>query len=215
MAGHITALRFQKRTAERINVYLDGQYAFALPATVAASLQKGQYLTDADISHLQDLDAAQRAYERSLKFLAYRPRSLAETRRYLIRSETAEPVIEEVLERLLAAGYLDDVEFARFWVNDRERFRPKGPLALRHELRQKGISQAIIDQVLQSIDSQSSAYRAGRSRAQRLARTDQHVFRQKLGSYLLRRGFGHEEVWPVVNQLWREVHEDETDGDRP
>ena len=214
MAGHITALRFQKRTAERINVYLDGQYAFALPATVAVSLEKGQYLTDADISRLQELDAAQRAYERCLKFLAYRPRSLAETRRYLMRIDTDERAIEEVIERLLAGGYLDDAAFARFWVDNRERFRPKGPLALQHELRQKGISQAIIDQVLQAIDSQRSAYRAGRPRAERLARMDQHVFRQKLGSYLLRRGFGHEEVWFVVDQLWQEVHQDETDGDQ-
>jgi regulatory protein len=206
MAGTITALHFQKRTAERVNVYLDGAYAFAVPATVAAALRRGQHLTDEDVARLQGLDAEQKAYDRALRFLAHRPRSTAETRRYLLGHDLAEPIVEAVIERLASSSYLDDEAFARFWVADRERFRPRGTAALRYELRLKGIADEVIAAALQAVDSQESAYRAAEGRARRLTGLDARSFRHKLGSYLLRRGFSHEVVWPVVDQLWQENH---------
>lgn len=208
MAGTITALRFQKRRADRVNIYLDERFALALPALAAANLKRGQYLSDADISRLKALDEEELAHERCLRFLAYRPRSIDEVRRYLRRHAVPEPTIDSVIQRLIDAHYLDDEAFARSWVAERERFKPKGILALRHELRQKGIAGATIDSVLQSLDAENSAYRAGAARARRLDVLDKHAFRQKLGSYLLRRGYEHEVVWPVVEQLWRELHGD-------
>jgi regulatory protein len=205
MTGTITALRYQKRNRERVNVYLDGSYAFALPAVTAASLRIGQSLGEDEIAELQDHDAAQRAYERALRFLAIRPRSIAEVRRTLEHHELPSSTVDAVIERLRAAGYVDDEAFARFWVSNREQFRPRAPLALRHELRQKGVADSIINQALQAVDSESSAYRAGQAQARRFENLDQRTFRQKLGGYLLRRGFAHDVVWPVVEQLWAEV----------
>lgn len=213
MAGTITALRFQKRTAERVNVYLDDHYAFAVPALVATSLRRGQFLSDADIERLLGQDEEQRAYDQALRFLGHRPRSVAEVRRYLKKREFSEAACAGAIQRLVAADYLDDAAFARFWVADRERFRPRSEMALRHELRLKGVANDIIDEVLRDVDSQSSAYRAGETQARRLARLDSHSFRQKLGSYLLRRGFSHEVVWPVVEQLWREQQGEDAVGD--
>lgn len=204
MAGTITALRFQKRTAERVNVYLDDQYAFAVPALVAAALRRGQYLTDADIARLRDQDQEQKAYDRALRLLGRRPRSIAEIKRYLQGHEFSEATCEAVIQRLKAAEYLDDEVFARLWVADRERFRPRGEVALRHELRQKGIAGDIIDNALEDVDGESNAYRAAETQARRLAGLDARTFRQKLGNFLLRRGFSHDTVWPVVAQLWQD-----------
>ena len=53
MAGTITALKFQQRNKERVNVYLDGEFAFGLAATEAAHLRKGQSLSDGEIASLQ------------------------------------------------------------------------------------------------------------------------------------------------------------------
>ena len=59
-------------------------------------------------------------------------------RRNLAQKDVAEPVIEQVIARLEDYGYVDDLAFARFWVTNRDSFKPKGPLALRQELREKG-----------------------------------------------------------------------------
>ena len=83
MAGKITTLKFQKKNKERVNVYLDGKYAFSLQAILAARLHKGQTLSDEEIEGLLQEDAFQKAYDKTLNFLTYRPRSRAEVRRYL------------------------------------------------------------------------------------------------------------------------------------
>lgn len=205
IAGTITALRIQKRNAERVNVYLDGQYALALPILAAAKLRRGQSLSDEDIAYLKALNEEAKAYDRAVRFLAHRPRSIAETQNYLRRHQLPDSAIDQVIQRLVTAGYLDDTLFAQFWVEDRERFRPRGPAALRYELRQKGLPEPIIDSALQDLDAEDSAYRAAVARAPRLTGLDRATFRQKLGSYLLRRGFGHDVVWPVVDRTWEEL----------
>ena len=135
MAGKITRLAFQKHAADRVNVYLDGQYAFALPALDAARLGMGEYLDDDAIARLQTQDERQKAYDRALRFLSFRPRSQAEVRRNLLAAGLDAELVEATLARLAAQGYLDDAEFARFWVENRQQFRPKGSVALRGELR--------------------------------------------------------------------------------
>lgn len=215
MAGTITALRFQKRTAERVNVYLDDQYAFAVPALVAAALRRGQFLTDADIARLRDQDQEQKAYDRALRLLGRRPHSSVEIKRYLQGCEFSEATCEAVIQRLTAAQYLDDEAFARLWVAERKRLRPRGAVALRHELRQKGVASDIIENALADVDGESDAYRAGASQARRLAGLDARTFRHKLGSFLLRRGFSHDVVWPVVAQLWQEQQAGNDNIDEP
>jgi len=212
MAGKITRLRFQKRTNERVNVYLDGQFAFGLPALEAARLRVGQYLSDTDIERLRALDAVQKAYDRAVRFLSYRPRSQAEVRRALRRSEIDEVVIKAVIERLTRQGYLDDAEFARFWVENRQQFRPKGARALRQELRQKGLDNTTIEAAIANLDPETSAYAAARPRALRLANLipdDLRTFRRKLTDFLLRRGFDYETVRDVVTSLVQEIEDDD------
>ena len=103
----ITALRFQKRNSNRVNVYIDGQFAFGLAAIEAAHLRVGQTLSDDDVARLQMQDEAEQAYERALNFLSYRPRSEAEVRRKLREKNMEEEVIEVVVERLTRAGLLN------------------------------------------------------------------------------------------------------------
>ena len=210
MAGHITSLRFQKRTAERVNVYLDDEYAFAVPAVAAARLHIGQYLTDAEIAVLRGEDAISKAYERAVRFLSFRPRSRNEVRRYLIEAEVDPEAVEATLTRLAEQGYLNDDEFARFWVENRQRFRPKGEQALRQELRRAGVDKGTIDETLAGLDPSEAAYAAGKPRAERLAllaKSDQASFRRKLSEFLLRRGFGYEVAQETVQRLLREIGE--------
>jgi regulatory protein len=207
MHGTITALRLQKRTADRVNVYLDGEFAFGLPALAAARLRIGQQLDEAQVESLRAANTETLAYERAVRFLGYRPRSLVEVRRHLADVGESDDVIAAVLARLQGQGYLDDAEFARYWVRNREQFRPRGPQALRQELRQHGLAAAEIDAALAEIDPESSAYEAGRPRALRLtalAQSDPQAFRRKLSNFLLRRGFDFSTVRAAVNRLLTE-----------
>ena len=81
-------------------------------------------------------------------FLAVRPRSVAETTRRLRHLGYRNQLVEQVVGQLVALNYLDDEAFARAWVESRDRARPRGELALRRELAQKGVGREIVDQVL-------------------------------------------------------------------
>jgi regulatory protein len=209
MAGRITALRYQKKNQDRVSIYLDDQFAFGLPAVMAASLKRGQYLSDVEIMALQRQGDVETGYHRALEYLSYRPRSRAEVTTYLQKHGMSEGQAETVTGRLQRAGLLDDEAFARYWVENRERFRPRGLRALRYELRSKGISQEIIDQVLASVDASASAHRAASNKARQLSHLDQQSFHRKLVGYLARRGFDYEVAREVATCCWTELTADE------
>lgn len=208
MAGKITALIAQKRNKDRVNVYLDGEFAFGLAAIEAIKLRKGQVLSDGEIEHLRALDEVERAHERALNLLAYRPRSAEEIRRRLGSAGFSEHAVDLAIERLTRIGLLDDLAFAHYWVDNRKRFKPKGARALRYELWQKGVPDAVIAEALEEMDEETLAYSAGRKRLQRLQNLDEGMRRKRLGDFLLRRGFSYEIVRDVIEQLWGELNQE-------
>jgi regulatory protein len=205
MAGTITALEYQKKNRNRVNVHLDGRFAFGLPAIVAARLARGQSLSDAEVEALKAEDAVETAYARALNYLSYRPRSRAEITTYLRRRGVLENQIEVVTDRLERAGLVDDEAFAQFWVENRERFRPRGLHALRYELRHKGISDKVIDRMLAPLDLSASAYRAAAKKARQMSHLDQATFERKLVDYLARRGFEYEVAREAAGRHWTEL----------
>ncbi len=204
MAGTITALVTQEHNKERVNVYLDGEFAFGLALIEAAKLHKGQKLSDADIAALQAGDAVQQAYDRAVRFLGQRPRSIAEVRRSLSQRQVEPKVVDEVIARLESQGYLDDAAFARYWIGNRQQFRPRGARALHFELREKGVPEAIIGETLSGFDKSEAAYRAALDRARRLRGLEKREFREKLGAFLARRGFDYDTVREVTDRLLAE-----------
>lgn len=205
----ITALEVQKNNTERVSVFLDGEFAFGLPLLDAANLRQGQVLSDDEITVLREIDAVARALDHAVRLLARRPYSTVEIRRNLTSKQIASPVIDEVIARLERLGYVDDQAFAEYWVENRERFRPRGLRALRYELRQKGIPDRIIDAVVQDVDADDSAYHAARKRISRYRHKSRQEFRDKLGAFLVRRGFDYDVVRDVIDTLTNELENEE------
>ncbi len=205
MAGTITGLVAQQRNKERVNVYIDGSFAFGLALIEALRLRKGQSLSDDEIRRLKSLDEAEVAHERALKYLSTRPRSVDEVRRNLAQKGVSEATAEIVIARLLDARLLDDQAFARAWVEDRERFEPRSARALRAELRRKGVGDDDIAPALESLDEDDAAYRAGLPVARRYAQGDSQAFLKKVGDFLLRRGFSFGVARDVTRRLWAEL----------
>jgi len=205
----ITALEVQKRNKERVNVYLDGEFAFGLTLIQAVQLKKGQVLTDAQISALRSDDEVNKAYDHAVRFLGYRPRSVSETRKNLIDKGYPEDAIEACLSKLISQGYLDDEAFARYWVDNRSEFKPRGGRALRAELRLKGIPDAVITTVLAEQDAQDDAYRAAKDKVRRYKGKSRAEMKHKVGQFLARRGFDYRTSETVLSQLIEEIIADD------
>lgn len=210
--GIITALEVQKRNRQRVSVYIDGEFAFGLSLLEAARLKKGQTLSEAEIAALRGEDAVLQAVDRAAHFLSYRPRSAQELRRSLAEKEIAPAVIDAAIERLAAMGYVDDAAFARFWVENRSQFRPLSKKALRFELRQKGVDEGIIQDVLAESDEQQQAYQAASGQARKLRGLSRRDFRLRLSAFLRRRGFSPDTTRDVVDRLCAEREAENPDS---
>lgn len=202
----ITAIEPQKRSPDRVNIHLDGEYAFSLARIVAAWLKVGHEINQDKIKSLQTEDARERAYQQATLFLSYRARSESEIRQNLRKHAIPESAIEQTLERLRTEQLANDEQFARAWVENRNTFRPRSRRALTLELRQKGLSDEVAQSALNNIDDEALAYEAGLKKARRLESLEWDEFRKKLSDFLARRGFSYSVLVPVVSRLWNETH---------
>ena len=209
--GIITALEVQKRNKKRVSVFIDEEYAFSLSLDQAALLHKGQTLSDEEVARMINDAAISAATDTAARFLAVRPRSAQEVRQNLARKKIPEPVIDAALEKLSAFGYIDDRAFADLWVRDRDTYKPSSPRALRYELRRKGISDAIIDDVIADLEPDDAAYRAAEAQLRRYRGLERREFRNKMSAFLQRRGFSFEVVRTTLRRLFAELDAESPD----
>ena len=206
----ITAIEPQKRHKERLNIHLNGEYAFSLDRLTAVWLQEGQALSPEEITRLQKKDVLETAYRRALHLLSFRARSAQELERFLQDKGYEPDQISQVNARLQTEGYLDDQRFAEDWINNRVAFRPRSGRQIHYELLRKGIHRETADEALKNahLDNNALALEAGRKLARRYARLVQKDFMLKLGAALARRGFDFEAAKAASKQLWQELEQD-------
>lgn len=206
MTNKITALKIQKRNPNRVNVYLDGEFAFGIARIVAAWLHVGQDLEDEQITQLQARDTDEVALQKALRFAGYRPRTEAEVQKKLEEEGIPAETIAPIILRLREDGLLNDLRFAQGWVESRSTFRPRSRRLMAMEMRQRGVEPKAIDQALEdSSDDEALAYQAGLRKARQLTQADRETFRNRLTQFLARRGFSYSVIAPTVQRLWQEV----------
>jgi regulatory protein len=213
--SRITAIETQQRDPERVNVFLNGAFAFGLPALVAVqeSLRVGDELTEDQIARLRALDEQSKAVNAAMNLLARRPRSEREIRDRLKRKGFPPETIDAAVAKLEGWRYLDDEAFARYWVENREANKPRGRRLLEQELRLKGVDRETIQLTIDEteIDESSSALSLGRNKLRTYGKLEPEIARRRLGAFLMRRGYGYHVVRPVLDQLFGENAQAEND----
>jgi regulatory protein len=212
--GRITDLSAQVRDPERINVFLDGAFAFGLDREVALreGLRIGDELDAARVAALRAADDVAKATTNALGLLARRPRSEREVRDRLRQKGYAPEAIDAAIAKLEGWRYLDDADFARYWVENREAHQPRGRRLLEQELRQKGVDREVVREAIAAaeLDEQAAALEIARKKLRSYAGEEPAVVRRRLGAYLARRGYGWDVVRPVLDRL---LGEGDDDGD--
>lgn len=203
--GRITDLTGQARDPERVNVFIDGNFAMGLARTVVEreALWIGQELTQEQLDSLLAAETYHRALNASLHFLSYRPRSEGEIRQRLRKSGTDDEVIDRVIQQLRDWRYVDDADFAQRWVENRTLHRPRGSRLLAQELRAKGVDPLIVDQALEDadLDETGQALDVARKRWRQLQDLDDAVRERRLIGFLQRRGFNFDSIRHSIEVL--------------
>jgi regulatory protein len=203
----ITRLEPQKKNPKRLNVYLDGEFAFGISRTVAPWLEEGNQLSQQKISTLQKADKIEAAYQRALNFLSYRSRSEHEIQQNLLKHHISEEIIPEVLSMLRENRLVNDRDFAIQWVENRAKFHPRGKRALRAELIKKGISDQIIEETLKDINEEELALNLAQGKMVRMKNIEKPEFQKKMYGYLSRKGFGYGLCREITNLVWNEIED--------
>jgi regulatory protein len=211
-AGTITALQAQINDPRRVNVFIDNTFALGVSLETLSDerLYVGRVLNEEEFTRLEAAEQIDRATRLAAHYLDVRPRSAAELRTYLQRKEFEPDAIDHALRRLTNAGLLDDSSFARFWIENRQLCRPRGKMALRDELRRKGVAQDVINTTLDDTelmgDEWARAETLARGALRRYASAENYqTFARRMGSYLQRRGFALDTTRSIVELLWNEL----------
>jgi len=115
-----------------------------------------------------------------------------------------EDVANAVLYRLQEQGFIDDEAFARAWSESRQRSKKLSKRVIAGELREKGISGEIIDEVCSEIDQDTEyaiALEMGQRKYRPISHLDPEVIRRRMHGALARRGFSSS----IINQVFREI----------
>lgn len=212
-SGTVTRVSPQQATAERMNIYLDGRFAFSMSVRALSEhpVSVGDQLGTADIERLRSADEPDRATASALNLLTHRGRSERELRQRLRQKGYTATAIDEAIRRVADWGYLDDEQFAAAWVEQRSSGKPRSRRALAHELREKGVDREIIETAIEEadIDEVADARRLAADKWRKERDQEPTKRRQRTAAFLARRGYG----WDVARQVMDELASDDEHGD--
>lgn len=146
----------------------------------------------------------ERYYNLSLRYLSYRPRSEKELIDYLKKKKVSEKNIREIIQRLRELNFINDLEFAKFWIEQRMRIKPKALKVVKYELLSKGIKREIIDEIIEETgkgkeDDFENAKKLADKKLARLVNLPPEKRKEKIMGFLQRRGFDFEIIKKVVD----------------
>ena len=206
--GTVTALDLNKKK-DKARLYVDGSYVLTIPVELVFEhkLKIGMEVNESHLAVLIGKGEVYRCNEAAYRLLSYRARSEQELIERLARKGFSTRVVEKSIEQLKERGLINDAEFARQWAENRLRFKPQSAFLTRHELKEKGLSEEIIEEAVENYNDYENALAAARPKALRENKEDFLIFKRRIGNFLNRRGFNYGVIKPVINQLWKEVTE--------
>lgn len=190
----ISAIKQQVKRQDRYSIYGDGKYLFSFSESelLASGIRIGQELDEQALEELRTKAVLDKAYDRCLNLISHRVRSEWEIRDYLKRKDYDEKTQQLIVDRLTDRGYLNDADFAKRWVDNRRLLKATSKRRLSQELRQKRISDDIINAVLDA--DETDEIEVLRQLIERKRKQTKYQDDLKLMQFLARQGFDYEKI---------------------
>jgi len=142
---------------------------------------------------------AKLALEIALRFIKFRPRSRFEVERKLNFKKIPPEEIHKTISKLEKAGILNDLEFAKMWVRDRNLLKPRGRKLLFLELRKLGVDEGICEKAIdeEDIPDLKKARIIVKNKMNLINNSSSNEVRKRIIGILLRKGF----TWETINKV--------------
>ena len=194
----ITKLEVQKNDKNRVNLYVDDELYSGIPAELVylEHLKTGLEIDEKDLKKIIFENEKSKAMSRVTKYIGSSLKTQKQIRDYLRKKEYSDDTIEFVMSKLAEYNYIDDKKYAQAYVLTYGK--KYGKLKLKSQLKVKGVSEEIIECVLEdnkvdSIESVASKYLKNKVMSYEVS--------QKLFRFLYSRGYEFDEINSYINKL--------------
>jgi regulatory protein len=202
-----TVTNVKKIDKNRYEIVIDDETSFTVHEDILLKygLWQGKKLDASVMEAISAENHQHTAYLYALRYLATRPRTSSETARFLKQKAFPAHAIEQVIAKLREQGYINDQQFAKQWVDERIRLKPRGRRFIRYELLKKGVGANMADEALAMVNDETEAMAAlalakkkfaGKSQLQALE------LKRKAVAYLQRKGFSSQAIRYALRELF-------------
>lgn len=210
MENKITKIELGKRNKERVNIYINEEFAFACSSELVYyhSLSKGKIIKVEELEKVIEEDNYIKGKNKALKYLERSYKTEKQIEDYLIKKEYSPRVIGRVMEFLRAYAFVDDNRYAKLYVES--RIKREGKTKIRFDLTKKGIEESILEEVLNNCGDdyeKVGAYNIALKKAKILfqKKEDEYKIKKKLYDLLMRKGYRNDINNSVINQIMDEL----------
>ncbi|NLP13753.1 MAG: regulatory protein RecX [Clostridium sp.] len=200
----ITSVEKSKKNKGMFSVFIDDRYAFSIPEEdyLRLRLYEKKEISDEEIEFIKENVTFKSAKSQAVKYLSYRLVSEAQLFAKLQNKGYDEDVIWDVINELKSIGYINDLIYAQKYIYERIKLKPKSKKMLRMELKSKGVSEDIINQVLEEMDFDEDMI-IDRLIKKKFGKYDitEPKIEKKIYYFLLHRGFSMENIRTALNRI--------------
>lgn len=202
----ITKIEIQKRNKERVNLFLDDEYAFSLSAELVykEGLKINAEIDSEKLKVLAEHEGLLRCKESALRIIERSYKTEKEVRDKLKLKGYEDISINKSVEFLKEYNFLNDIKYAKAFISD--KLNSSGSQKIKYALTQKGISKDIIDEELSKLNKDNekdAAFNIAKKKFHILKKkeNDNYKISGKLYRYLVSKGYGYD----VINDVVKEV----------
>lgn len=201
----ITKITRQKKP-RNYNVYIDDEFAFGVVEDILVKfrLNKNTEITKEKIAKIKEENDFQKIYLKAVNYIAYQMRSTKQVKDKLHLLKVDDETQKRVLNKLEENNFLNDAEFAKLLVASYLQKKDVGNYKIAKKLKQKGISEEIINQVLLNIDEEVAYNKLDNlipKLAMKYRKFPERKAREKIRQGLIQKGFSFETVNSELEQI--------------
>ena len=193
----ITKIEEGKRNKERVNIYIDNEYAFSVSKEILykENLKVDDTVNIEDLREIVKKDNYIKCKNSALRIVERSYKSERELKDKLLLKGYDKDSIEKTMEFLKEYNFLSDNNYTKMYVKDKSKFQGKN--RIKFDLYRKGIDEEIIQEELSSIDEEDErevAYNLVLKKYNVISKreSDKYKLSQKLYRYIVSKGYSYD-----------------------
>ena len=209
----ITKIEVQKRNKDRVNIYLDNEYAFSISMELVykESLKPKMEIDVERLKDIADKEGYLKCKNTALRIIERSFKTEKEMRDKLKEKEYTDNQIEKTIEFLREYNFINDESYVKAYIND--KLASRGRQKIKYDLIKKGVGRNLIDEKLSCIDSddeKNTAFNLAKKKYNSIKKSESDTYKLsgKLYRFLMSKGYNYELVKDVVKEVMNAYEED-------